>query len=481
MAHVRLFLMALNDTTSTVSMRMNARQRQTINDLDYLMARSPLLYTIVYQLGSQAPQEVEDDERGADSRLAALARDTVNAIAGNLNNVWHENSAAYDAEVQRFLEAHPGVRIIRQGEATGPHYEGAVALNPGFDFSTPNRAGHEAGRQRHELPSGLSFKHYTPNSTPHDNREPKGTKFNNKLSKRQGDRIQGTVSREPAKVGAKNESLMKIEFTLIRRNNVGSKLREDWLFTYGHPVDWNNRDSIRRLNAWREQILRRLFGNKRSTRKYWTLWEKNRLIYLIKAQMAEDPSRKKLQWNRIHNDFNRGHAGQVSRVGSRLAAENDKKGNAQNAADASSTATTLQEPRGNPMRTLASIHGQVNRWPEVKALVPGGEKRNASSKGDDAFAIVLDHEFKEEGVIDPDDDSLLDDGGEGSPEIDQGDDSIIDVGYDEEDEEDEDAMDMDESSFGAPGHNDYAEDSEEEAAQVAAFTSAEQIEEDMEQ
>jgi hypothetical protein len=80
----------------------------------------------------------------------------------------------------------------------------------------------------------------------------------------------GTVDRSPAHVNDEDRSKLNLRWSTIvpDKSHPGQYVAgPDILYTYPRSVDWTSKDSIRALNAWREQLFRRNFGEARKTRE----------------------------------------------------------------------------------------------------------------------------------------------------------------------------------------------------------------------
>ncbi len=76
----------------------------------------------------------------------------------------------------------------------------------------------------------------------------------------------------PAKLGQDDDSKKHINY---RTERPDPKDPEGWIETgvvrtnsYQHEVDWKSATSVRKLNAWREQLFRRAFGQARPVRHF---------------------------------------------------------------------------------------------------------------------------------------------------------------------------------------------------------------------
>ena len=83
----------------------------------------------------------------------------------------------------------------------------------------------------------------------------------------------GTIDRTPAQFGLEDESKLHLRWPIV----VPDKMRSgqyvagpDAEYEYEHEVDWSSKNSVRKLNAWREQNLRRNFGEGRKTRENYS-------------------------------------------------------------------------------------------------------------------------------------------------------------------------------------------------------------------
>lgn len=120
--------------------------------------------------------------------------------------------------------------------------------------------------------------------TPESNKTPKA--FRNGQSKHTPVKPKGaiaidnsTVDRSPAHVDNEERSKLILRWSTVvpNKSNTGQYVAgPDIQYIYSKSVDWASKDSIRALNAWREQLFRRNFGEARKTREkygksFWPL------------------------------------------------------------------------------------------------------------------------------------------------------------------------------------------------------------------
>ena len=117
------------------------------------------------------------------------------------------------------------------------------------------------------------------------------------------------MDRKPATKGKPDASK-----TRIKLRNIDS--HPDIERTYPKAVDWSSAESIRALNRWRQQVLRRTLGAAREERVRFHPREIRFLIHAHRNHLLEARARGKatvewneMDWERIAREFNEGFAG----------------------------------------------------------------------------------------------------------------------------------------------------------------------------
>jgi hypothetical protein len=135
----------------------------------------------------------------------------------------------------------------------------------------------------------------------------------------------GTIDFTCAVVGVEDPSNLILVFDTTRSdpNNPGSTIPGERVLNRCHfKVDFNDKDSVKHLNSWRRQILRRNFPPIRKVRVYWLQSEKDTVLALIKEQLK---SHKYLKWNRLTNTYNQQRSGVTQRAGEKYVLVGNKK------------------------------------------------------------------------------------------------------------------------------------------------------------
>ncbi|KAH6677373.1 hypothetical protein B0J14DRAFT_560160 [Halenospora varia] len=136
-----------------------------------------------------------------------------------------------------------------------------------------------------------------------------------------------SVIRKMAKKGEPQPEMCRItyktEVETERGNNKWVHRGDIVEMVYGRIVFWNNKQSIKALNAWRYQIFNRNFDNLRTSRLPWTVQEMEYVYELLQAQF--DRGRRRIAWNRLANDFNRHFNGVRQDAGAKVLKQGQKK------------------------------------------------------------------------------------------------------------------------------------------------------------
>jgi hypothetical protein len=167
----------------------------------------------------------------------------------------------------------------------------------------------------------------------------------------------GTVDFKSAVVGIEDLSKLDIDFDTTRSDpkNPGKTIPGDRVYNrYHHNVDFNDKESVARLNKWRYQILSRKFPPTRRGQEFWLQSEKETALKLMNEQLERH---KNLKWNRLTNAYNRQTAGVTQRAGEKFVASGNRK------------SEVLKEDRQAPWRTKSSLMNDSSRWQEYTDLV----------------------------------------------------------------------------------------------------------------
>ncbi|CAG8954983.1 hypothetical protein HYFRA_00008672 [Hymenoscyphus fraxineus] len=137
---------------------------------------------------------------------------------------------------------------------------------------------------------------------------------------------------------------------------------------YRHKVDWSSREHIKKLNAWRSQILSRNFRIEKKKREYWLVSEQANVMNLIYQQLQSRPT---LRWAKLANDYNRQFHETIQPAGSRLLNTAKRVNN------------TISQDRQTPWRTRASIEHAAWKWPQYQAVAAKSKARQDAQAGTD--------------------------------------------------------------------------------------------------
>ncbi|KAH8661529.1 hypothetical protein BGZ60DRAFT_542111 [Tricladium varicosporioides] len=135
-----------------------------------------------------------------------------------------------------------------------------------------------------------------------------------------------SVVRNMAKIGEPQPEMCRITYKTeveTKRGN-GKWIHQGDIveMVYGRIVFWDNKESIKALNAWRYQIFNRNFDNLRTSRLPWTVQEMEYVYELLQAQFGR--GRRRIAWNRLANNFNRHFNGVHQEAGARVLKQSQK-------------------------------------------------------------------------------------------------------------------------------------------------------------
>ena len=172
------------------------------------------------------------------------------------------------------------------------------------------------------------------------------------------------LDRTPAVVGCRDPAKLIVQYETRKVvNNEGTPQLVKGAgayYRYPHCMDWNNKEHIKKLNSWREQIHRRQFDRKRKTRYYWLESEKVAILEMFASHLEERALQDKHDplWNRLANAYNTRFYERLQRTGSRFVADGRAKGDG-----------FMDRDRLTPWRTANSLLGVSKKWPELKTML----------------------------------------------------------------------------------------------------------------
>ncbi|KAE9369347.1 hypothetical protein N431DRAFT_346057 [Stipitochalara longipes BDJ] len=126
-----------------------------------------------------------------------------------------------------------------------------------------------------------------------------------------------SVSRDNAIVGQPDPSKMSIVLQTERPDlaTPGSFLPSDPVhFTYTNKVNWDDKESVSKLNSWRYQVFKRTLGQKRESRPPWTINEKDKLIEMMSSHLslpATGGRYSQINWGEVERNFNQFFQGHI--------------------------------------------------------------------------------------------------------------------------------------------------------------------------
>ncbi|KAG9243633.1 hypothetical protein BJ878DRAFT_509987 [Calycina marina] len=169
------------------------------------------------------------------------------------------------------------------------------------------------------------------------------------------------LDRSPAVVGRREVSKLSVSYKTKKYDDQQRLIDgAGAIYRYPHEMDWNNRDHVKKLNAWREQIHRRTFDQKRKTRPYWIEAEKAAVIELLGQHLQERAAVSKFDplYKRVANVYNTRYHGRLQFAGHRLVADSRARAGG-----------LLDKDRPAPWRTASALLGVSKKWPELTSML----------------------------------------------------------------------------------------------------------------
>ncbi|CAG8980780.1 hypothetical protein HYALB_00010685 [Hymenoscyphus albidus] len=197
-----------------------------------------------------------------------------------------------------------------------------------------------------------------------------GDKAKHKPRKRRGaEPLDEDLDKTNAVLHQPDPTKLKLHFRTRHTNKRTGEVTDDLVKNkYRHKVDWNSREDIKKLNAWRSQILSRNFRISKKKREYWLVSEQANVMNLIYEQLQSRPT---LRWAKLANDYNHQFHETIQPAGSRLLNTAKRVHN------------TISQDRQTPWRTRASIEHAAWKWPQYQTVVAKSKARQGAQAGTD--------------------------------------------------------------------------------------------------
>ncbi|KAG4435855.1 hypothetical protein IFR05_008652 [Cadophora sp. M221] len=151
---------------------------------------------------------------------------------------------------------------------------------------------------------------------------------------------------------------------------------------------WDSSETLKCLNQWRSQVMKRAFGTVGPPKKMWLKSEQKIILDLMRKQFER---KNAIKWKRLANSYNNLLKGKIQSKGEELISTNATKTN------------NLNTDRVPPWRTSTSIKAMAPKWAEYNEMQAEANRKQQ----------IID-EAEEIPVSDSDDDPVEKDPGQAS-------------------------------------------------------------------
>jgi hypothetical protein len=153
------------------------------------------------------------------------------------------------------------------------------------------------------------------------------------------------------------------------------------IYTYHRAaeVDWTSKESVTRLNGWRQGNFIRQIGPKQKTRELWLESERDQLIQILEQHLSTRVVRgrwKGIDWLDIEGRYNAIMKGTMQNVGELTAKRMYSVGKKQKA---TSESRPIKKARIAPERSAAALRNQIEQFADDRArqLVRDAKNKDA--------------------------------------------------------------------------------------------------------
>lgn len=183
----------------------------------------------------------------------------------------------------------------------------------------------------------------------------------------------GTIDKSSAVVGIEDASKLLISFDTQKKDPErsghfirGERAIYNYLEHHTKP-DWNKKNDVHALNAWRCQVLKRASENIRKTRSRWLQSERDAILALAADQLQHQAT---VKWNRLGNTYNATQYNTLQPAGEEYLSKGNKK-------------SAMTEDPSAPWRKSSGIKAFAIKWNEFKQLLRDMEEKRQENTEED--------------------------------------------------------------------------------------------------
>lgn len=181
----------------------------------------------------------------------------------------------------------------------------------------------------------------------------------------------GAHQRENFPAGTPQPSALNIVIRSEKRDPNDPKVviaRAKITHQFTDKVDWNDKESVRKLNKWRGQIFERAFGSKFPRRWKYTYGEMNALCDILEAHLATSEVgglMTNVDWKSVTSRYNHHFEGVKQCAGEPYAITSHTCDDEEKRSDPKDK---LKESRQAPVRSLIGLRNQLHHFKDQRVI-----------------------------------------------------------------------------------------------------------------
>ncbi|KAM3072082.1 hypothetical protein ACMFMG_008544 [Clarireedia jacksonii] len=191
----------------------------------------------------------------------------------------------------------------------------------------------------------------------------------------------GTIDRSRAFLNNPRRDLLRIRLSEEWDNPElpGEFIKGRVDHVYGRKVNLGKREDVRKLNAWREQVIRRCVGKPYDNAKFWTIEERDILVTIVQTHQKGGDT---IDWAAIAEAYNSRIERMVQQEGSMGAARQYNVPNAKRGykRQAFIPSLPLRQNRRVPLRTAHELRQEMSYFRDDSAARVMAKIREHSQK-----------------------------------------------------------------------------------------------------
>lgn len=220
-----------------------------------------------------------------------------------------------------------------------------------------------------------------------------------------------TLDMMPLQLGRPDPS--KLDFTLVTTQGAHRR----YVYPDTAAIDWYDAESVRIINKWFAQILRRTKLRSIEPRSPWIAAEEATLYHLLSVHLATVTYRKEIDWEALTEEFNLIHDGHWQAAEENMAVTETTTKSGVKRSQGGKLGRMLKKGskgRIGRARDSSAVKAQAVKFARTRMLLTGAPRPSKGSKkrgGNSATRAPVLHEMSEENYneVDENDEVMEDD------------------------------------------------------------------------